>query len=136
VNLESQIQVTGILTLILAIGHIVFPARFKWSNDLKNLSSINRKIFISHCLMVVLVLMLIGGLCSFCSTLLVNNTPLAAFVCLGLFIFWFFGFLCHLILFKAEESKGVTLSASEHVIFLAVSAYFSSVFAMATWFQI
>ena len=46
--MSLQIQIIGVLLMLLALIHIGFPKYFKWKLELKSLSLINKQKIIVH----------------------------------------------------------------------------------------
>lgn len=62
-DMELQLQITGILLMILAIAHVFFPKYFNWKQELSQLSLINKQMMEVHTFFVALVVFLMGLLC-------------------------------------------------------------------------
>ena len=84
--MEIHFNVIGVLFIGLALAHIIFPKYFKWKEELKHLSLINRQMMIIHTFFIALIVLLMGLLCLFHSALLVMS-PLGKIVSHGFAIF-------------------------------------------------
>lgn len=134
-NLEFHLQMAGALQLGLALLHVALPRRFDWNNDLAKLSLINRQIFIVHCLFIVLVLVLFGGLSVFCSELLLARHALAAVVLGGLLLFWAARLYAQWFIYSSQLWRGHRFHTVMHWFFTAMWAYYVAVYGTAFWQQ-
>ena len=121
--------------LLLAAAHIYFPKRFGWKEDLRRLSPLNRQIFVSHCLFIVLVLVLFGSLSIFCAESLVQPGPLARAVLSGLVFFWAVRLFVQLFVYDSNLWKGNSFNTAMHVLCSSMWSYYVAVYAIALWRQ-
>ena len=98
--MELHLKIIGLILIILAMIHGVFPRHFNWQKDLLQLSLINRQMMYVHTLFIALTVLLMGVLCLALSKDLIE-TNLGKRICLGLAVFWtarliiqFFGACC------------------------------------------
>jgi hypothetical protein len=127
--MEIHLNIIGILLIILALGHIIFPSYFNWEKELKSLSLINRQMMTTHTFFIALTVFLIGLLCLTSSKELIE-TNLGKKISLGFGIFWtirlgfqFFGY-------SSELWKGKTFETIMHLLFSIFWAYLCIVFLM------
>lgn len=59
-DLTLHLQLCGAALLLLCLLHFVFPRRFRWGEDLAQLTLLNRQIFYVHTFFVGLVLVMMG----------------------------------------------------------------------------
>jgi hypothetical protein len=90
--MEIHLKITGILFLMLAAMHTIFPKYFKWKYELSFLSLINRQMMYVHTFFLGLTILLMGLLCLVSSYDLIH-TELGKTICLGFGIFWGIRFL-------------------------------------------
>lgn len=125
--MEIHLKIIGILLIILALGHIVFPKYFDWEKELKSLSLINRQMMTTHTFFIALTVFLIGLLC-LTSPMELIESNLGKKIALGFGIFWtirlgfqFFGY-------SPELWKGKTFETIMHLLFSIFWTYLSIVF--------
>lgn len=123
-NIAVHVQVVGALNLLLASLHVVFPRRFGWKQDLAKLSRINRDIFVVHCVFIVLILILFGGLSLFCTDLLLAGGRLSAVVLGGLLVFWTVRLYAQWFVYSPEIWRGRRFETIMHYIFTGMWFYY------------
>ena len=122
-NIAVHVQVVGALNLLLASLHLVFPRRFGWREDLGKLSLINRNIFVVHCVFIVLILILFGGLSLFCTDLLLAGDRLSAVVVGGLLVFWTTRLYAQWFVYSPEIWRGRRFETIMHYLFTGMWFY-------------
>lgn len=121
--------------LMLAAAHAYFPKRFGWKEDLRQLSLVNRQIFLVHCLFVVLVLVMFGLLSLFCAESLTQPGLLARAVLSGLVFFWTARLFVQLFIYDPKLWKGNSFNTTMHVLFSLMWTYYGTVYGVALWRQ-
>jgi hypothetical protein len=134
-NPTLHLKIAGALMLLLAAAHVYFPKRFGWKEDLRRLSPLNRQIFVSHCLFIVLVLVLFGSLSIFCAESLVQPDPLARAALSGLVFFWAARLFVQLFVYDSILWKGNSFNTAMHVLCCSMWSYYVAVYANALWHQ-
>lgn len=128
--MELHIKIAGILLVLLSILHLVFPARFKWKEELGSLSLINRQLMYVHTFFIGLVLLLMGLLC-LSSAKELESTALGKQVCLGLSIFWLVRLYVQFFVYSPLLWKGKKFETGTHIAFSFLWIYFTFIFFMA-----
>jgi hypothetical protein len=122
-----QIKIAGILMIILALMHVVFPKYFNWKTELKSLSLINKEIMLVHTFFIALIVFLIGLLCLTSANELIG-TSFGKRISLGIGIFWGIRLLVQFFGYSSELWKGKKLETTIHIIFSILWIYFTSIF--------
>jgi hypothetical protein len=124
--MKTHFEITGYLLMLLSLAHLIFPKYFKWKEDLKSLSLINRQMMIVHTFFIALTVFLMGLLFVTSSSDLLT-TNLGRTICLGLGIFWgcrlgiqFFGY-------SSQLWKGKPFETSVHILFSAFWIYITTI---------
>lgn len=125
--MEIHYKIIGVLLIILAFVHIIFPKYFKWEKELKSLSLINRQIMKVHTFFIALVVFLIGLLCLTSYNELIH-TVLGKRVSLGFGIFWSFRLIIQFIGYSSKLWKGKKMETIVHIIFSILWTYLSCIF--------
>lgn len=133
-TLEHHLRIAGILLLGLAILNLFLPKHFKWGEELQRLTLLTRQVFIVHCIFIILLVAMMGTLALFYAPLLLDHSPLAQFVLLGLALFWTVRLIFQLFVYSPKLWRGDRFRTSMHILFSGVWFYFASVFGTA-WFQ-
>jgi hypothetical protein len=126
-NMELHLKIIGILLIILALIHAIFPKYFNWKQELNSLSIINRQLMYVHSFFIALVVLLMGVLCLTSANELIE-TPLGKRVSLGLGIFWTTRFFTQFFGYSARIWKGKTFETTVHILFSVLWAYLSIIF--------
>ncbi len=125
--MELQVKIIGILFMILATIHIIFPKYFNWKEELISLSLINRQMMIIHTLFVALTVFLMGLLCVYSADQLIN-TSIGKTISLGFAIFWTLRLIVQFFGYSSKLWKGKRFETSVHVVFSIFWLYVSTIF--------
>lgn len=131
--MEIHLKIIGPLLLLLSFIHILFPAYFRWEEELQGLSLINRQMMYVHTFFVALVVLLMGLLCILFSEELIT-TRLGRILALGLFIFWVIRLVIQFFGYSSKLWKGKTRETIIHLSFSVLWTYLSVVFFII-WLQ-
>jgi len=127
--MEIQFRVIGILLILLALIHIIFPQYFNWKDDLKPLSLINRQMMHVHTFFIALTVLLMGILCLTSSEELIY-THLGKRISFGLGVFWFIRLLFQFFVYSSMHWKGKKFETVVHILFIFLWLYLSFIFLM------
>ena len=130
--MELHLKIIGLILVVLALVHVIFPRYFNWSNELKNLSLINRQVMYVHTFFIGLTVLLMGIL-SLTSASELVETNLGKKICLGFGIFWFCRLLIQFFGYSAQLWKGKIFETIVHIIFSILWTYFTVVFLWIYW---
>ncbi|QES87873.1 hypothetical protein [Rhizosphaericola mali] len=125
--MEIHYKIIGIILIILAIIHFVFPKFFDWKEELKPLSLINRQMMYVHTFFIAFVVFLMGILCLISSNELIN-TQLGKTISLGLGLFWTIRFIFQFLVYSPKLWKGKYFESIVHIAFSILWLYLSVVF--------
>ncbi|TXF75065.1 hypothetical protein FUA25_12380 [Chryseobacterium sp.] len=125
--MELHLKVIGILFMVLALIHVGFPQYFKWKQDLKPLSLINRQMMEIHTFFIALTVFLMGLLC-LTSYEELMTTSLGKTVCFGLGIFWALRLIFQLIIYSPKLWRGKAFETIMHFVFTVFWVYLSVIF--------
>lgn len=114
--MTTAIQITGILFILLALIHVIFPRYFKWKEELAGLSLINKQMMEVHTFFIALVVLLMGGLCVF-FPLELQETTIGKAISAGLCIFWGLRLLIQIWWYSPQLWKGKLFESAIHVLF-------------------
>jgi hypothetical protein len=125
--MEKHLYSIGLVLLLLAASHLIFPRYFNWKEELPKLSLINRQMMSVHTLFIALFVALNGLLCISSGDLLIQ-TELGHRICFGLAIFWTLRALIQFFGYSSELWKGKRLETAVHIVFSLFWPYMSMVF--------
>ena len=125
--MEAHLKFIGLLQILLAVVHTVFPRRFEWRSQLAPLNLLNRQLMYVHTFFIALVVFLMGLLCLSSSAELVA-TRLGNRIALGLGVFWACRLYVQFFVYSPQLWKGKRFETSVHVIFSILWTYFCAIF--------
>ena len=123
-------KMLGVILMLLAFLHIIFPRYFRWKEELAGLSLINREIMGVHTFFVALTVFLMG-LLMVSSAALLTTTILGRRVCAGLALFWGLRLLCQFFWYSTENWKGKPFETVVHIVFTHLWIILTLAFAFA-----
>ncbi len=103
-----HLKIVGVLLIVLSLVHVVFPKRFDWKNELKNLQLLNRQLMYVHTFFVALVVFLMGVLC-LTSTQELVDTNLGRTVAFGMWVFWTIRLIFQFFVYSSDLWRGKRL---------------------------
>lgn len=130
--MELQLRAIGILLILLAFVHAVFPKYFQWKKDLAGLKPINRQMMYVHAFFIALAVLLMGLLC-LTSAGEITGTPLGRRVAWGFAVFWAVRLFVQFFGYSPSLWRGKTFETTVHVAFTIFWVYLTAVFIMVAW---
>lgn len=97
------LQIAGIISLVIGIGHTAFHRIFGWHRDFQRISTLNVKVFTTIHIATTLFLIVTGALTFRYASLLSQPTEVASVICLSLFVFWCWRFIWQVLYFKPSK---------------------------------
>ncbi len=125
--MELHLKIAGVLLLLLAFLHVIFPRYFKWKVELGAINPINRQMMYVHAFFIALGVFLMGLLCLTSPNELMT-TILGRRISLGLTIFWITRLIIQFVGYSSLHWKGKKFETTVHVVFAALWTYLSGVF--------
>jgi len=122
-----HLKIIGIILMLLAFVHIIFPKYFNWKKELQSLSLINNQMMYVHTFFVALIVFLMGVLCICCSDDIIN-TKLGKQLAFALFIFWGIRLIFQFLVYSPKLWKGKLFETVIHISFSALWIYFTTIF--------
>lgn len=123
----NQLKFIGIILILLALIHIIFPKYFNWKKELNSLSLINQQLMVVHTFFVALIVLLMGILCLTSSNDLIF-TKFGNTISFGLGIFWSFRLLFQIFVYKKQLWLGKKFETFVHFLFIFLWLYLSIFF--------
>jgi hypothetical protein len=130
--MELHLKLTGGLLIALGLFHAAFPRHFKWKEELKSMSLLNRQMMYIHTLFIALMVILIGLLSVLYAGALAH-TELGWAVSLGIFIFWFIRLLVQFFGYSSKLWRGKAFETAMHILFSLLWSYISWVYFWTWW---
>jgi len=127
--MESHLIIAGILLIVLAFIHVIFPMYFKWKQELPSLSLINRQLMYVHSFFIAFVVFLTGILCV-TSARELSESAFGKRICLGLGVFWTARLLVQFFGYSVKLWRGKTFETVIHILFSILWVYLSVVFIL------
>jgi hypothetical protein len=127
--MELHLKIIGVLLVLLALLHLIFPRYFKWKIELGNISDINRQMMYIHAFFIAFAIFLMGLLCLTSSNEL-TTTTFGRRISFGLGIFWLTRLIIQFFGYSSLLWKGKTFETTVHVLFAALWTYLTGVFLL------
>ena len=127
--MELHIKIAGVLMVVLALLHAVFPRHFRWKEELASLSLLSREVMYVHTFFIALTVLLMGALC-ISSAQELENTELGKRIAIGLALFWTVRLLIQFFGYSSALWRGKTFETTAHIFFSILWLYFSMVFVL------
>lgn len=128
--MEIHFKIIGIILIVLALVHSIFPKYFNWRQELQSLSLVNKQMMVVHTFFIALTVFLMGLLCLTSSTELIT-TKLGKTISLGLGIFWSIRLFIQFFGYSAALWKGKPFETIVHIVFSLLWLYLSIIFIWA-----
>jgi len=125
--MHTHLIIIGIIFIVLALIHIIFPKYFEWEKEFRSLSLINRQIMKVHTIFIALTVFLMGLLLLTSSHELME-TNLGKKIIFGLAIFWTFRLVIQFFGYSSKLWKGKLFETTVHIAFSMLWIYVSFVF--------
>jgi hypothetical protein len=125
--MELHLKITGILLVLLAMLHVVFPRYFRWKVELKSISDVNRQMMYVHAFFIAFAVLLMGVLCLTSPEELITTT-FGKRIALALGIFWLTRLFVQFFGYSSLLWKGKGFETTVHFLFTALWIYVSGVF--------
>lgn len=125
--MELHLKIIGIIFILLATLHLIFPKYFNWKTQLEGLTLINKQMMYVHTFFIGLVVLLMGVICVYSSEEIVH-TRLGQQLSFGLFIFWAARLFFQFFVYSSKLWKGKKFESNIHILFSILWVYFTVVF--------
>lgn len=125
--MEIHLIIIGILLMVLALIHIIFPKYFNWKEELNSLSLINKEMMQVHTFFIALAVFLMGLLCLVSSAEMVH-TEFGKKISLGLGVFWMIRLFIQFFGYSKDLWKGKMFETVVHIVFSLFWIYLTTVF--------
>lgn len=125
--MSIHLKLIGVVMIFLAIVHVIFPNYFKWKEELKELSLINKQLMYVHTFFVAFFVFLLGLLCLF-SSVEDFKTPFGARIALGISLFWGMRLYFQFFVYSSTLWKGKLFETIIHILFSCLWVYFTAIF--------
>lgn len=125
--MELHLKIIGVLLIMLALLHVIFPKYFKWKDELNLVSHVNRQMMYVHAFFIAFIVFLIGLLCLTSATEL-TTTNFGKRISLGLGIFWATRLFFQFFVYSQLLWKGKKFETTVHILFAALWTYLSVIF--------
>ena len=127
--MEATLKITGVLLILLALVHGLFPRYFKWKEELKPLTILTRELLYVHTFFIALVVFMTGLLCISSSQELLH-TSFGKIISLFLAIFWGIRLLIQIFGYSSEIWKGKKFETTVHIVLLLFWTYLTAIFML------
>ncbi len=131
--MEIHFNIIGIVLVLLAAIHAVFPSYFHWKSELSRLSLINRQVMWVHTFFIAFMVLAMGSACMCCAEELLN-TAFGKKITFFLAIFWTLRLFVQFFVYSRKLWWGKRFETLVHIVFSILWIYFSTVFWLAYFY--
>ncbi len=125
--MKTSIEIAGMLLIALAALHVGFPRYFRWKDELRGLSLINRQMTYVHTFFIALTVFLMG-LLSLSAADELLTTSLGKKVTLGFGVFWSARLVVQFVGYSPHLWRGKRWETIAHITFTLLWLYLSAVY--------
>jgi len=125
--MNLHLKLIGIILIVLALIHIIFPKYFNWDKELNSLSLINRQMILVHTFFIALTIFLMGVLC-LTSTNELIHTDLGKQISAGLGFFWTVRLFIQFFGYSSKLWRGKVFETIIHIVFIFLWTYLGIIF--------
>ena len=125
--MELQLKIIGALLISLAFLHIFFPKYFKWKEDFRSLSLINRQMTYVHSFFIAFTVLLMGLICIIDPEDILH-TRLGHYLAVGFFAFWFLRLLFQFFVYSPKLWRGRPFERGIHILLTLLWSYLTIIF--------
>jgi hypothetical protein len=126
-----HLRIVGVVMAALVPVNVIVPFRFRWHDEMTQLSLVNRQIVQAHAVFLVLTLALFSALLLTSASALLQPTSLSRAVLIGLTLFWALRMLMQWCFYSPAIWRGHRFNTVMHYIFSATWVYVTGVFTAA-----
>lgn len=125
--MEIQLKVIGILLMLLAVIHAIFPKYFNWKKEFEGVSLINKQMMHVHTFFIGVTVFLMG-LLSFSMSGELYSTPFGKVISLGIGFFWFLRLIFQFLVYSPKLWRGKKFETFMHILFSLLWIYLTTIF--------
>jgi hypothetical protein len=125
-----NLRLAGAAMLVLAALYPIYPRRFGWRQQLRRVEPLTRQVFWVHVGFIVLLLVLQGVLLLAFAPVVVDGSPAATALLIGMLAFWSYRLIAQLLIYEPGLWQGNPLHTVVHLAFTALWLWIS---AVLTW---
>lgn len=122
-----HLNIIGIILIVLALMHVIFPRYFNWKSEFQHISLINKEMMYVHTFFIAVMVLMMGILCLSSAKELVE-TDLGQKIALGIGVFWSLRLVIQFFGYSSELWKNKPFETFVHIIFSILWTYLSFVF--------
>lgn len=135
-SLDLHLKWAGLTLIFLALSHAFFGERFKWKQELAQLSLLNRQMFYVHTFFVAFVLVMLGSLALFGTRGFLEPTFLGRCFSGSVTLFWLTRLIFQFAVYSPDLWRGKKFETFIHYLFAFAWSYYTAVFGWAFWLQL
>ena len=132
-TLLVHLRIVGALMAALVAVNLWVPRRYRWREEMAQLSLLNRQIFQAHMVFLLLTLALFSALLLTSGEALLEPTPLSRAMLIGLTIFWALRMGMQWWFYSSAIWRGHRFNTAMHYVFSVTWVYVTAVFAGSLW---
>jgi hypothetical protein len=130
-TLRANLQMVGVLLMVLGTSHVFFSRFFEWERELAQVSLLTRKIFFVHTFFIGLGVVMAGAGSLFFAGALLEPNALSRAILAGMVVFWLCRLLAQWFAYDAAIWRGDRFRTVMHVMFSALWIYVTATYGSA-----
>lgn len=130
-TLRANLEMVGVLLMMLGVSHVFFSRFFGWERELAQVSLLTRKIFFVHTFFIGLGVVMAGAGSLFYAGVLLEPSALSRAVLAGMVVFWLCRLLAQWFAYDAAVWRGDRFRTAMHVAFSALWIYVTATYGTA-----
>jgi hypothetical protein len=129
--LTVQLQIVGVLLMMLGLSHVFFNNYFGWSLELAGVSLFTRRVFFVHTFFVAMTVTMMGAFSVAYARLLMEPQPLSRAILAGMAIFWGSRLAAQFCAYESDIWRGDRFRTAMHVAFSIFWVYVTATYGLA-----
>jgi hypothetical protein len=130
-NLSINLQIVGVMLVLLGLSHAFFNRCFGWEQELASVSLLTRRVFFVHTFFIALGVVLGGAVSFLYADALLRPGALSRAVLAGMAAFWLCRLLAQFFAYDAAIWRGNRFRTRMHIAFTALWSYVAATYALA-----
>jgi len=130
-NLTLQLQIVGLLLVLLGLSHAFFNRYFGWQQELASVSLLTRQVFFVHTFFIAFGVALCGAVSLVYAGALLQPGPLSRAILAGMAVFWLCRLLAQFFAYDSAIWRGNPFRTRMHIAFTVLWIYVTTTYLLA-----
>ena len=130
-NLTLQLQIVGLLLVLLGLSHAFFNRYFGWQQELASVSLLTRQVFFVHTFFIAFGVALCGAVSLVYAGALLQPGPLSRAILAGMAVFWLCRLLAQFFAYDSAIWRGNPFRTRMHIALTVLWIYVTTTYLLA-----